>query len=99
MNGHQRTKKGYYTTKYWPPRTNSQYMPILQPHPTLTTITTMFTSQTTYHTKGLQRKTVSLSYYAAGRHQIISFDTSSPDFRLAIQTLNEQQRPFRIIYN
>ena len=99
MNRYQRTKKGYYTTKYWQPRTNSQYMPILQPHQTLTTITTMFTSQTTDHTQGLQRKTVSLSYYAAGRHQIISFDTSSPDFRLAIQTLNEQQRPFRIIYN
>jgi len=48
---------------------------------------------------GLKTKTVSVSYYAAGRHQIISFDTTSPDFRLAIKTLNEQNRPFRIIYS
>jgi hypothetical protein len=55
----------------------------------------MFTSTPT----GLQPKTVWLSYYAAGRHQLIGFDTTSPDFRLAILTLNEQRRPFRIIYN
>lgn len=59
----------------------------------------MSQQQLTAKTTGLQPKTVSLSYYAAGRHQIISFDTSSPDFRLAIKILNEQRRPFRIIYN
>ena len=62
-------------------------------------LTTMSQQQLTAKTTGLQSKTVLLSYYAAGRHQIISFDTSSPDFRLAIMTLNEQRRPFRIIYN
>ena len=56
-------------------------------------------STTSTHTSNaLQQPTVSLSYYAAGRHHIISFATSSPDFRLAIKTLNEQNRPFRLIY-
>lgn len=53
----------------------------------------------THSSSELQQPTVSLSYYAAGRHQIISFATSSPEFRIAIQTLNEQRRPFRIIYH
>lgn len=61
-------------------------------------LTTTSQQQLTTKPTGLQPKTVWLSYYAAGRHQIISFDTSSPDFRLAIMTLNEQRRPFRIIY-
>lgn len=41
---------------------------------------------------------VSISYYAAGRHQIVSFSTSSPDFHKTIQILREQNRPFRLIY-
>jgi len=47
----------------------------------------------------LPSRTVSLTYYAAGKQLIVSFDTSSPEFRTTIRTLNEQHRPFRIVYH
>jgi len=41
---------------------------------------------------------VHLTFYAAGRHRIVSFDSANSDFRETIQTLHEQNCPFRIIY-
>jgi hypothetical protein len=76
---------------YWQ---NTQYIfsigNLLNPANTSTThITTMTT---------IQPKPITILYFLNGRRVVLNYTTDNPDWREAVQTLNEQNMPFRLTY-